>query len=167
MKDLFEREKGILRRFFSIILLQISIYIYIYIFDEIIVNKFMIFKNSVIYYIIYFSYIIWIIMFCLALFYLLRRILANVKYFKIHFPKIEGEVDELKTLRNYYVSQQIWCFTYVFVFIFSLILNYFDLGLFNEKLSKTFNNVGTANYILLMFSQWRKIKEIKKHISLE
>lgn len=104
-------------------------------------------------------------MFCLALFYLLRRILANVKYFKIHFPKIEGEVDELKTLRNYYVSQQIWCFTYVFVFIFSLILNYFDLGLFNEKLSKTFNNVGTANYILLMFSQWRKIKEIKKHIS--
>ena len=153
MKDLFEREKGILRRFFLIILLQTSILTYIYIFDELIVNKFMIFKNSVIYFIINLLNFILIIMSCLALFYLLRRVLANVKYFKIHFPKIEGEVDELKTLRNYYESQRIWCFTYIFAFIFSLISNYFDLSLFNEKLYKTFNSVGMANYILLMFSQ--------------
>ena len=132
MKDLFEREKGILRRFFLIIFLQTSILTYIYIFDELIVNKFMIFKNSVIYFIISLLNFILIIMSCLALFYLLRRVLANVKYFKIHFPKIDGEVDELKTLRNYYESQRIWCF-----------------------------------YILLMFSQWKKIKEIKKHINLE
>ena len=165
MKDLFEKEKGIFKKFFFPIIFEILI-ITFSIFIEKRTNNSIIEENDVISLILYSFSIFLGIIFIFTLIFLLFRILNNVRYFKIHFPQNKNSTDEFTVLRKYYFEQPMWCFSYIFFFIVGYIGVLFPNS-YITKFSSICWTMRVISYIRLMLIQRKKINQIKKHIVIE